>query len=120
MSQNGPLVVIKCYNCKLSLRKFRFTGDRYWYENDIPPSSFTKEQLNEIRKVTLAQIVCENIPSIDFVQPNVFLESDPFLNALMPCRGDTILHTMNLNAWATASPRFIVPDNMLVDAIGKV
>ena len=39
-------------------------GDRYWYENDIPPSSFTREQLNEIRKVSLAQIICENIPSI--------------------------------------------------------
>ena len=59
---------------------------RYWYENDIPPSSFSKEQLNEIRKVTLAHVVCENVASIDFVQPNVFLESDPFLNALMPCR----------------------------------
>ena len=78
-----------------------FLGDRYWYENDIPPSSFTKEQLNEIRKVKLAQVICENIPSIDFVQPNAFLESDPFLNALMPCRGETILHTLNLNAWAT-------------------
>ena len=39
-------------------------GDRYWYENDIPPSSFTREQLNEIRKVSMAQIICENIPSI--------------------------------------------------------
>ena len=73
-----------------------FSGDRYWYENDIPPSSFTKDQLNEIRKVKLAQVLCENIPTIDFVQPNVFLESDPFLNALMPCRGETILHSMNL------------------------
>ena len=79
---------------------------RYWYENDIPPSSFSKEQLNELRKVTLAHVVCENINSIDFVQPNVFLESDPFLNALMPCRGDTIIKKMNLNAWATASPRY--------------
>ena len=78
-----------------------FLGDRYWYENDIPPSSFTKDQLNEIRKSKLAQVICENIPSIDFVQPNAFLESDPFLNALMPCRGETILHTLNLNAWAT-------------------
>ena len=49
----------------------------------------------------MAQVICENIPSIDFVQPNAFLESDPFLNALMPCRGETILHTLNLNAWAT-------------------
>ena len=37
----------------------------------------------------------------------------------MPCRGDTIIQKMNLNAWATASPRFIVPDNMLLDAIER-
>ena len=69
--------------------------------------------------MTLAHVICENIDTIDFVQPNVFLESDPFLNALMPCRGDTIIQKMNLNAWATASPRFIVPDNMLLDAIER-
>ena len=37
----------------------------------------------------------------------------------MTCRGDTIIQKMNLNAWATASPRFIVPDNMLLDAIER-
>jgi hypothetical protein len=56
---------------------------------------------------------------MEFVQPDVFLESDPFLNALMPCRGESIISKMNLNAWATASPRFIVPDNMLLDAIER-
>ena len=93
---------------------------RYWYENDIPPSSFSKEQLNELRKVTLAHVVCENIESIDFVQPNVFLESDPFLNALMPCRGDTIIKKMNLNAWATASPRLICIAFLFGCILGRV
>ena len=37
----------------------------------------------------------------------------------MPCRGETIIQKMNLNSWATASPRFIVPDNMLLDAIER-
>ena len=64
-------------------------------------------------------MICENVPSIEFVQPDVFLEADPFLNALMPCKGDSIINKMNLNAWATASPRFIVPDNMLLDAIER-
>ena len=66
-------------------------GDRYWYENDIPPSSFTKEQLNEIRKTTMARVICDNIKTVDFIQPNVFIESDPFLNALMPCDGNTVV-----------------------------
>ena len=113
-------VVGPTFACLLGRQMFYYkTGDRYWYENDIPPSSFSREQLNEIRKVTLAHVICENINSIDFVQPNVFLETDPFLNALMPCRGDTIIQKMNLNSWATASPRFIVPDNMLLDAIER-
>ena len=29
------------------------------------------------------------------------------------------LQKLNLNPWATASPRFIVPDNMLLDAIER-
>ena len=95
------------------------SGDRYWYENDIPPSSFTKEQLNEIRKVSLARVICDNTRTMDFIQPSVFLESDPFLNALMPCKGNSVVQAMNLGPWATASPRFIVPDNMLVDAIER-
>ena len=49
----------------------------------------------------------------------VFIEADPFLNALMACDGSTLIKKMNLAKWATASPRFIVPDNMLVDAIER-
>ena len=30
-----------------------------------------------------------------------------------------VLQKLNLNPWATASPRFIVPDNMLLDAIER-
>ena len=29
------------------------------------------------------------------------------------------MQKLNLNPWATASPRFIVPDNMLLDAIER-
>jgi len=77
-----------------------------------------KRILIESTKIAL-QVICENVPSIEFVQPDVFLEADPFLNALMPCKGESIINKMNLNAWATASPRFIVPDNMLLDAIER-
>ncbi len=56
-------------------------------------------------QVSLARVLCDNVRTIDFLQPNVFLESDPFLNALMPCTANTVIQRMNLNAWATASPR---------------
>lgn len=113
-------VIGPTFACLIGRQMYYYkTGDRYWYENDIPPSSFSKEQLNELRKTTLARVICDNIKTIEFLQPNVFIESDPFLNALMPCDGSTVMPKMNLNPWATASPRFIVPDNMLLDAIER-
>lgn len=117
---NKGAAVGPTFGCLLGRQMYYYKrGDRYWYENDIPPSSFTKDQLNEIRKISLGSVICDNSESIDFVQPNVFIEADPFLNALMACDGSTLIKKMNLNKWATASPRFIVPDNMLVDAIER-
>ncbi|RWS06651.1 Peroxidasin-like protein, partial [Dinothrombium tinctorium] len=69
-------IVGPTFACLLG-RQFRLLrqGDRFWYENDMPPSSFTKEQLNEIRKSSLASIICNNGDSMDFVQPIIeFLE----------------------------------------------
>ena len=117
---NKGAAVGPTFGCLLGRQMYYYKrGDRYWYENDIPPSSFTKDQLNEIRKISLGSVICDNSESIDFVQPNVFIEADPFLNALMACDGSTTIKKMNLAKWATASPRFIVPDNMLVDAIER-
>ena len=51
------------------------------YENDIPPSSFTKDQLNEIRKVSLASVLCDNSDSIEFVQVTLsFINLPTFLH----------------------------------------
>ena len=97
-------------NIKVSISKLSVIF-RYWYENDIPPSSFTREQLNEIRKVSLSRVICDNIPTIDFVQPKVFLNSDPFLNALMPCGREGNSEAVNLKAavaTALAVPGFVL------------
>ena len=44
-------------------------GDRFWYENDI----FTEAQLAEIRRTSLARVLCDNADELSTIQPNPFL-----------------------------------------------
>ena len=44
-------------------------GDRFWFENDI----FTPEQLAEIRRTSLARVLCDNADALGTIQPNAFL-----------------------------------------------
>ncbi|XP_065315508.1 chorion peroxidase-like [Gordionus sp. m RMFG-2023] len=57
-------------------QKLRF-GDRFWFENapKYPGITypFTREQLEEIRKVSLAKIICINSDNIVDIQKDVFL-----------------------------------------------
>nr|XP_012145980.1 PREDICTED: uncharacterized protein LOC100880086 isoform X3 [Megachile rotundata] len=59
-------------------------SDRFWYENDIPPSGLNAAQLAEIRKVSLAGILCTNT-NIQRIQPRAFIRTDPYLNARINC-----------------------------------
>lgn len=43
-------------------------GDRFWYELPNQPSSFTPEQLQEIRKMKFSRVICDNTDLIDTVQ----------------------------------------------------
>ena len=40
-------------------------GDRFWYETDDASTGFTADQLTEIRKTSLAGVICQNSDSID-------------------------------------------------------
>lgn len=90
-------IVGQTFACLLG-RQFYFLkrSDRYWYENDLPPNGFTEEQLAEIRKSSLANLLCENGNRISFVQPQMALVSDPYLNAFQYCRN---LKKMDLSKW---------------------
>jgi len=59
-------------------------GDRFFYELAGQPSSFTIDQLNEIRKVSMASIFCLNGDNIKNMQPLTFR---PFsdINPRLPC-----------------------------------
>lgn len=43
-------------------------GDRFWYELPNQPSSFTPDQLQELRKAKLSRVICDNTDLIDVVQ----------------------------------------------------
>lgn len=53
--------------------------DRFWYENIDPFIRFTKYQLYEIRKMTLARLLCNNLDEVDQIQRHVLDLPDQFL-----------------------------------------
>ena len=57
-------------------------GDRFWYEN---PGVFTPAQLTEIKKGSIARILCDNGDAVPQVQVNAFL-----LGSRTPCFLPTI------------------------------
>ncbi|KDR10838.1 Chorion peroxidase [Zootermopsis nevadensis] len=73
-------------------------GDRFWYENGGFESSFTLAQLQQIRRVTLARMLCDNLDGIDTLQPFVFLTADNDRNYRVPCDSEYILH-LDLKPW---------------------
>ncbi|GMS82591.1 hypothetical protein PENTCL1PPCAC_4765 [Pristionchus entomophagus] len=78
--------------------------DRFYYENDLPYTKFSQEQLNEIRKVTLGSILCANARSMIKVQPDVFIMPDELTNAQVPCRD---FAKLDLKPWTDRPTCFI-------------
>lgn len=64
-------------------------GDRFWYEND---NVFTPTQLTEIKRTSLARVLCDNGDDISSVQENAFLLSREQLS----CSG---IPRIDLSAW---------------------
>ncbi|XP_046739892.1 uncharacterized protein LOC124407631 [Diprion similis] len=78
-------------------------GDRFWYENPNRESSFTAAQLQQIKRITLAQILCKSTESIETIQPFVFLTPDTARNDRISCDTE-IIGTFNLDPWAERLP----------------
>lgn len=77
-------------------------GDRFWYENGGWPSSFTLEQVNEIRKVKLSRILCDNSDDIDSLQVYSMVLPDHEINPRVSCRSG-VLPKLDLSKWRDAS-----------------
>lgn len=77
-------------------------GDRYFYENSpqINPGHFTERQLQEVKKASLAKIICDNSDGIALTtqSPRAFIQSNLDGNEPVDC-GSDILSSIDLRAW---------------------
>lgn len=78
--------------------RYKF-GDRYYFTNspEINPGAFTLRQLREIRRTSLASIICANVDNrFDFYQaPEAFMQPSQH-NVPVPCAN---YHVLGLGAW---------------------
>ncbi|XP_076355981.1 salivary peroxidase/catechol oxidase-like [Tachypleus tridentatus] len=86
-------------------------GDRFWYENSGWPSSFSAEQLQEIKKVMLCRVMCDNADEMETVQMNAMLISHQTENPRAECHG-TAIPRMDLTKWADVNHYKISRHNM--------
>ncbi|EFA09156.2 hypothetical protein TcasGA2_TC005493 [Tribolium castaneum] len=91
-------------------------SDRFWYENDLPPSSLTTEQLAEIKKVTLAGLLCANTDDLDKIQPKAFVQEDPYLNARLSCDQHPL---PQLTPWLEMDHMADLSEDLLMEALVK-
>ncbi|XP_055850224.1 peroxidase isoform X1 [Episyrphus balteatus] len=74
-------------------------GDRFWYEMPNQPSSFTPEQLQEIRKAKLSRLICDNTDLIDTIQIYPMVLPDHEINPRVPCKSG-VIPSINISKWA--------------------
>lgn len=86
----GP--TFKCIISK-QFRNIR-DGDRYYYEAE---GQFTREQLREIKKVTLSHIMCDNLKGIVSIQKDAFL-APTCKESRLSCERIKE-HSLDFNAW---------------------
>ncbi|XP_036323831.1 peroxidase [Rhagoletis pomonella] len=77
-------------------------GDRFWYELPNQPSSFTPEQLQELRKAKLSRLICDNTDLIDTIQIYPMVLPDHEINPRVPCKSG-IIPSIDLTKWADYS-----------------
>ncbi|CAG2220542.1 PXDN [Mytilus edulis] len=69
-------------------------GDRFWYENKFAVTGFTLDQVNEIKKVKLSQVICEG-SDVNSVQENA-LKAPSSENPRRECSD---FPNIDLNKW---------------------
>jgi hypothetical protein len=70
-------------------------GDRFFYETGDKDLRFTRDQLESIREVTMARLLCNHI-DVDFVQQLAFFIAKKDSNPLVDCKS---LPKLDLSLW---------------------
>ncbi|XP_053970061.1 peroxidase isoform X2 [Anastrepha ludens] len=83
-------------------------GDRFWHENGDPLTGFTEEQLAEIRKASMARLLCDNGNQITSMQPSAF-KTISKSNPVVPCSD---IPQVDLTKWIDQKP-FVQPSDTL-------
>merc|ERR1712018_844695 len=66
-------------------------GDKFFYDLGVDQRrAFTLPQLDEIRKTSMARIICDNTDEIDSIQPLAFKMPTSKANAMRSCSEQTI------------------------------
>ncbi|XP_046580896.1 peroxidase-like [Haliotis rubra] len=71
-------------------------SDRFWYETPDERIGFTPAQINELKKITLSRILCDNT-HIPHIQKDVFKVPSQW-NRVLDCRSAAI-PVLNLSLW---------------------
>ncbi|KAG9509175.1 Chorion peroxidase, partial [Fragariocoptes setiger] len=74
-------------------------ADRFWFENSPlinPAGAFTPQQLDAIKRFSLAKLLCANTDDTPTIQPYAFRLPHPIFNARVPCDS---LPDIDLSAW---------------------
>ncbi|XP_017102828.2 peroxidase [Drosophila bipectinata] len=78
-------------------------GDRFFFERDNHSAGFTRDQLAEIRKVSLASLFCNNADYLHYIQPNVFVFPNS-QNLLLNCND---IHHLDISKWQDLRPQLV-------------
>lgn len=78
-------------------------SDRFWYENDLPPSSLNLDQLQAIRRVSLSGLLCA-AEGVSRAPPKAFIREDPYLNARLTCDH---LSGLDLSTWKSVDTEVV-------------
>lgn len=81
---------------------FPFT---FRYENGGFDSSFTPAQLQQVRRISFAEVLCHTLDTIDSIQPFVFLAPDNPDNQRISCHNG-LLNDFDLSPWIELNTDF--------------